>query len=73
MTMLNSFWATLVVTLAIWFALLIGAIATVSTLSAEGAINLLGGIAVFAVLISIALIVDGYLWLRWFRQRRHAA
>jgi hypothetical protein len=72
MTSVHRFGVTLVVTLAIWFALLIAAIVTVSSLSAQGTIDLLGGIAIFAILISLALVIDGYLWLRWHRTRHSA-
>jgi membrane protein DedA with SNARE-associated domain len=72
-TRVRSFVLMLFATLTIWFALMTAAIATVQSLSEQGAINLLGGILVFAVLLSLALLVDGYLWVRWIRQHRRRA
>jgi hypothetical protein len=68
----RGFVATLLATLAIWFGLMIGAIVAVKNLSDQGAITLVGGVAIFAVLLSAAVVVDGFLWLRWYRTRRRS-
>jgi hypothetical protein len=71
---MHRFWArvgvAVVASLLVWFAFMIGAIVIVSSLSQQGAINLWGGIAIFAGLISLALIGMGGIWLAWYRDHR---
>jgi prolipoprotein diacylglyceryltransferase len=59
--------------LVVWFTIMIGAIVVVSSLSRQDAISLMGGIAIFAVLISAALIAIGAIWVAWYRDHRRRA
>lgn len=54
---------TSVGSLVVWFTFMIGAIVTVKSLSERQAINLVGGIGIFAALIIVAVVIIGALWM----------
>jgi prolipoprotein diacylglyceryltransferase len=62
--------ATIIGSLAVWFAFMIGAIVIVTNLSRQDAITLAGGIAVFGGMISAALAIMALMWVAWYRDRR---